>query len=161
MGYTRIHEQPASRDPALAYEERGPGLYTDETAYALDGGEKVAVSVASRRLENGGGVVFQAWARWIEPDGTTKLDADGQEVETTFQHTADAGMVDNLTIPVIAKEMLLAVLGEPATTRELDGEKIPLVAWGNDLRLDVSIRNACRVAKETGPLALSAGSILD
>lgn len=151
MSYIALAPQPGARDPALGPDEVGPGLYPGETALALDSGECVAVSVTPRWLENNAGVAFQAWARWIEADGATKL-IDGQHVETAFTHTGSATEVADRTVAALAKEMLLIVLGETATRITIDdgaggSMEVDLIPLGEQVRLNVSIRRAIACAE--------------
>jgi hypothetical protein len=164
MPYTLMQPQPDLRDKALAYDQRGPGLYEGETAVIVDG-ERVAVSASSHRMQNGGGASLKAWARWIEEDGTTKTDAQGVEVENDFIHNADAVMIDRYGLEKLVKECLLAVLGEPLTLVVLeieDGEdqNVPILGWGDEFLLNVSIRNGIQNAKKAKPVH-NAAKLLD
>lgn len=100
------------------YNLRAPGLYPDETLYEIAGAGLVAVSVETRRQENGGGLAITAWARAIEADGSTRLDDLGTEMETSLSATFDWGAVKLRGQKVLEREVLLAVMGE-------DGEMLP------------------------------------
>jgi hypothetical protein len=151
-----MEPQPEPRDEKLAYGERGPGLYPGETAVIVDG-ERVAVSASSHRLENGGGASLKAWARWIKPDGETKVDHNDFEVENDFIHNVPAVVLDKYGMDKLVKEMLLAVLGEPLTMVDLevaDGEEPqqqPMIPWPDEVLLNVSIRNGITNAKAALP----------
>jgi hypothetical protein len=107
--------QPHLVDP---YDEVGPGLYPDESVYTLDTGEEVAISVKPKWEPNGMGLSLTVWGRWINEDGSTKLDADGQEVEVAYSHGFDAEAAEKYDLSVLMKEMLLLVLGEEAEEEE-------------------------------------------
>ena len=108
------HEMPL-RDKALAYEDVGPGLYEDETVLRLATGELVAVSVERAWLANNAGVVFRAWARLIEDNGTTRRTRDRAEVETVLPYSCTPHELETFGVDALAKEGLLAVLGEAPT----------------------------------------------
>jgi hypothetical protein len=157
MSYELLDPQPELRAEDLAWEKAGPGLYDDgEVALRLDDGTIVAVSVTPRWLENGGGVAFAAYARWIDEDGATHLDPHGQHTETVMTDNVPAPEIERLTLPAIARELLLAVLGEPATL--IDGR--PLLAWSDEVRLNASIRKAISLSLQTGP-KVSAADFLE
>lgn len=101
---------PTLRDP---YNFILPGLYPDETAYQLDTGEEVAISVEKEWQPNGEGICLSAYGRWIEADGSTKMINGTQDVEVSFPFTFDAKTMADFTLPVLMKEMLLVILGEP------------------------------------------------
>lgn len=166
MSYTKLEPQPPLRDPALAYEEPGPGLYDDgEVALRLDSGHYVVVSVTPKALENGAGVAFLAVARWTAKDGTTRLDGHRQHVERQFTDSAPAKRLSEIGkgdlaagIAAFGREMIHALLGEPPTMRTLDGsgESLPLVPWDDEVRMNVDIRIAIAVAAESDPRAPAA-----
>lgn len=160
MAFAIAAEQPPPRAAELAWDDVGPGLYADETALELDDGTIVAVSVEPKWLANGGGVSFTAWARWIEADGTAKLSPHEDWIETTLTHHADPFTVERLGVAGVAKELLLAVLGEPATMRDVDGQAVAELPLSADIRRNVSIRTALRSVADTGPAAIDAGAVL-
>jgi hypothetical protein len=165
MAYELLNPQPGPRDDSLGWDDLGPGLYNDETALVLDSGELIAVSVVPKWMENGSGVAFTGWARWIEADGQTHLCQHGQHVETAFTYHAIAVIVDKYGIPFIAKEMLHMLLGEPLTMVEdvdQDGNPMsyPTLMWSDEVRLNASIRHALKSVSETGPLAINAANLL-
>jgi hypothetical protein len=151
MSYTLLSPQPAQRDSSLADDEIGPGLYPDEAAVELDDGSLVAVSAVAKWQENGAGVILTGCARHIDADGTTHLCPYGAHVETSFSHTAGAGQVAQVGVDAIAKEMMLAMLGEPLTG---------LVQWSPELLTNVSIRAAIAAVASTGPTAINPASLL-
>lgn len=162
--YKLMKSPPPPRDPKLGYEVVGPGLYEGETAVVVNG-EYIAVSASSHRLENGGGASLKAWGRWIEEDGTTKLDRQGKEVEIDFIHTADAVTVDMYGLDKLVKECLLAILGEPPTMRTVpveDGEdmEMPILGWSEGFLLNVNINVAIDNAKKAKPIH-DAAKLLD
>jgi hypothetical protein len=136
-------------------DERPAGLSDGEAAIMLDGGQMVAVSVTSRWLENGAGVAFLASARWIEADGRTLSCPNGQPVRTEATHNADPHTVRVHGVDAIAKELLLAVLGEPQTILERAGEgggfEAPMLMHGDQWRMNASIRHAIDAAAATAP----------
>lgn len=162
MSYTLLDPQPGPRADTLSYDQAGPGLYPDETALLLDDGTLVAVSVTPKWLDNGGGVDFKGYARWIEADGTTKLDAFGQHVEVCLSHAPDAVTVQQFGVPKMAKDVLLTMLGE---TRELvvheeGAEPAVITAWSSDFLANVRIRDHIAIVDHTGPNAIDPTSLL-
>lgn len=139
MPYSLADPQPAPRDAEMEDSDVGPGLYPDETAYLLDTGELVAVSVKSSWLQNGGSVEICAWVRAIDAAGQTVM-CGASELEIEYRHTFDAGSVTRLTVPVIATEVLKAMLGEDPATEIVDGDEVALVPISPDARNDISIR---------------------
>jgi hypothetical protein len=115
------------------------------------------------RLVNGGGVSIKAWARWIEADGTSKIDGFGNDVELDFIHNADAITVDTYGIDALTRECLLAMLGEPLTLRDVpvgEGEeplRMPILGWSDEFLLNVNIKVAIANANVATPLADAAG----
>lgn len=162
MAYTLMTPQPAQRAAELDYDDVGPGLYNDETALALDEDTFVAVSVVPKWLENGGGVAFTGYARWINEDGSTHLSQYDQHIETNLNFTADAPTVQKWGVNAIAKEIILAMLGEEPTlvVHEEGAEERPLINWSSDMKLNVNIRYQIECVEQTGPTAIDAGNIL-
>lgn len=166
--------RPSLKDP---YDIVGPGLYPDESVYTLDTGEDVAISVKPQWSPNGAGVAFLVWGRWINEDGSTKLDIDGQEVEVSYSHGFDAASIEEHGLPLLMREMLLMVLGEdadaekdihvdldtpdpelPAHAGEVkfkrDQAKIKVLHAPVDIRIGASIRHAIKHVKEAGDVKL-------
>lgn len=160
MAFSLLTPQPAKRDASLNYDDIGPGLYEDETALVLDDGSLVAVSVVPMWLANGAGVAFTGYARLMNADGSTMQCAFGNHVETNLNHSADALTVQSLGVETIAREIMLAMLGEEPTLRDVDGEQHPLIGWGEEFRANVSIRAAKNAVATTGPLAINPANIL-
>jgi hypothetical protein len=136
-------------------KERPEGLAAGEAAVVLAGGETAAVSVSSRWLENGGGVAFVAGARWIDPDGVTRLCPNGQQIRVEATHSADPHSVREFGVDAISRELLLAVLGEDPTLIERMGEggafEAPMLMHGEEWRMNASIRHAIDTASATAP----------
>lgn len=160
MSYTKLAEQPGPRAGDLEGTDLGPGLFPNETALRLETGHYVAVSVATRWLEGGHGVAFTACARWITGEGETRTGPEGQHVKVEFSHHAAAETVPEVyTVEQIARELLLAVLGEPPTMVDLsvaEGEapqQQPLIPLSEQVRAAASIRNAITAATATAAAA--------
>jgi hypothetical protein len=151
--------RPSLVDP---YDEVGPGLYPDESVYTLDTGEDVAISVKPQWAPNGAGVTLYVWGRWINEDGSTKLDVDGQEVEVAYTHGFNTAAIEEHGLSLLMKEMLLLVLGEEAEaelevpTDKDTPDKIKVLHAPQDVRLGASIRHAIKHVKEAGDLKLPA-----
>jgi len=148
---------PLGNDP---YYQIAPGLYPDETLYEIDGAGTVAVSVETRRLENGGGLAITGWARAVEDDGQTLLDGHGSELETCLPCSFDWGAVAARTQSVLEREVLLAVMGEPGGSlpadQALELPERPILECD---RASASIVNAVSAAANAGsgdPAALLA-----
>lgn len=158
MMYTILKKQLPLRDTTLDYDTVAPGLYEGETAVQLDTGERVAVAVSSRWLQNGAGVSFKGWGRQITEDGSTMIGPEGQEIATQFVHSESPVTVDKFGLDAISKETLMAILGEMPTIVEWpsapgeDVVKMPMVNWSEELKLNVNIRVAIAHAKQTNPL---------
>lgn len=118
-----------------------------EIAVELDTGDIVAVACIRKRVD--AGVCYHATARAIEADGTARLYPNGAPLEIAMKHGVSVERVETLTDDAIARECLLAVLGEP-----LQG----LFAW-SDVNLSAwSIRVSIAAAAVSG--AADAGSVL-
>lgn len=161
MSYTLLNPQPGPRDAELDWNDAGPGLYPDESALTLEDGTLVAVSVVPKWLENGAGVAFTGWARWMNEDGSTRLCEHGQHIESSVSYTASAPQVAELGVPAIAKELLLVLLGEPLTQQTLDDDTdMDLIPWSPEFNLNASIRHAITAVEHTGPVAINPANIL-
>ena len=151
MGYKLLDPQPGVREPyvagapgdqptGLAWDERGPGLYPNERAFVLASGAFVAVSVEPTRLENNAGVVLWGNARWIERDGTTRLDGAGKHVETDHRHTVGADLLAAHPLDTFSRELLLLMLGElPALPDDEEAEPETVLLWSDQARAEASI----------------------
>jgi hypothetical protein len=166
VGFIKLDPQPEPRASGLDYDTRAPGLYPDETALKLSEGFLVAVSVVPKRMDNGGGVAFTAWARWIHGDGTVRLDRHGNEVELCVTRTADGAMIERFGLAGFARDLVLMMLGEePSLMIDVDVgegavEPRPLVDVHREIRFSASIRQAIGAAKAAAPF-LDAGELLE
>lgn len=108
-------------DPLIPYDFIAPGLYPDETVFQLDSGEEIALSVSTARKPSGAGMDFIGWARVINGDGSTLLDAAGEEMEVEFRHTVTMPAFELLDEPGspaearISREIMLLMLGGEPT----------------------------------------------
>ncbi|THD35719.1 MAG: hypothetical protein E7773_10250 [Sphingomonas sp.] len=148
---------------AFTVSEQRAGLASNETLVDLDDGHCIAVAVEPSWLANGSGVAIRASARWVDSDGQTHTCPAGQHVELTFSHTADAASVERHGLAALSKEVLLLVLGEAPTLVDHDNEdgtthSAPIIAFGDDVRLNASVRRAIAVVGAVG--TINAGSVL-
>lgn len=105
-----------------------------EQVVELDTGELVAARCVRQVV--GAVVHYHATARVIDEAGEPVRDAAGQPVARELRHQArGAASVDAITEACIS-----AVLGEPQD----------VVPWGDDLLIDVSIREAIALAPLAG-----------
>jgi hypothetical protein len=175
MSFVKATSQPPLRDPEWSipgtpqYEELAPGLYPDEVAVKLDDGTLVAISVAEEWMENNSGVHLQSWARWIKPDGETQTSPDGKQIESRCSASIGPAQLQINSIDEFRKEMLLAVLGEPPTLRDVpvdpnaiavskpedptfqhlpQNDKIPILPISEEGRLNSSIRHVVETIKQ-------------
>jgi len=163
MAFEKMDPQPAPRaEEDLApdrYDARAPGLYPGETAYRLDGGDLVAVSVDQLRAENGAGTAFHGCARWIDEDGTTHICQRGLHVEASATANPLAIEIAAHGTGAFARDVALILLGEaPQTLKAVpDGEggtaPHPILALDAEAAANASIVNAIAAAKETAPQA--------
>lgn len=192
MGFTKMNPQPGPRDEELLdrepvrdeqgkiiadapYDTAAPGLYPNEIAVELDTGEFIAVEVETPWLGNNMGIELHAFARLIEPDGTTKLTPKGQHVEVEIRHNVESPKVERFGREALAKEMLLLVLGEPLTVVEYVNPPIaeedkpigwtetfeaPMIPWSPEFCLNASIRSAL-AASASDADELDPGALLD
>jgi hypothetical protein len=146
MGYKVASKQPPKRDPKLHYDDVAPGLYDDDEVLVELGTLTATVSYTTEWLENGAGVSIKGVARWCKADGTTILTEDGQHVESYAQYTVNPVLVRDHGVEALAKEVLLALMGEPP---QLKVEQGPIVAFSEEARLNMSIRNAADTVQKT------------
>ncbi len=106
-------------------------VHAGEQAVELDDGNLVAVSCTQSTTS--GRVQYAARARAIDAAGVALTDAAGQPIERQLSHS-DANAT---RASAVAKDCLLAVMGEPPET----------VEWGAQYLLDVSIRQAIALAQ--------------
>lgn len=131
----------------MSYIKReGIPVEAGEIAVELDTGELVAVGCGRSRVDSG--VEFHARARVIVETGASVRDANGKPIVTEFRHAAPVGIVDATGADVIARDCMLAVMGEP----------VEVVSWGNALLAGVSIRVSLAAAQISGPV--DAGGVL-
>lgn len=110
MSYTKMTTQPAARAPDA--QGIAPGLYPGEIAVTLDDtGAAVAVYVEGSPTDNNAGIDYYASARAINADGSTIVHSNVQIV-TEMHYNADHGSVSVIGADVLAKNCILAVLGE-------------------------------------------------
>lgn len=130
MTYTKRSDIPAQ-----------PG----EQVVELDTGALVATSCTIARIDTG--MSFRAVARAVDAEGQPILDTQGRAVRTELTHTAPASIVDTEGADNIARDCLLAVLGEPVTR-----------PWADVLLASVSIRVSLSAALIAG--TVDAGAVL-
>lgn len=163
LGFCELSPQPQQRDSGLAIGDVAPGIFPGETAVQLDDGSLVAVAVDTSWLANGGGVAIRATARCIAADGSSLACPHGQQLVTAHTYSADAGLVALYGAPALAREVLLLVLGEAPTIVEKgppgDVHAEPMIAWGDDVRLNASIRHALACAAAV-PAASDSSALL-
>ena len=128
MGYEKIDGVPS--EPS-------------EQVVKLDSGDLVAVSCNLERVASG--VSFHAKARAINEDGSQVTDSKGEPVVTQFIHSAPISIVDAQGSTVIAKDCMMAVLGEPTVT-----------PWADVLLSSASIRVSLAAAPISGPVDAGA-----
>lgn len=119
----------------------------DETVVQLDTGALAAVSCTRKRVD--AGVAYHAIARAISASGLPVLLPDGRPVRTEHKHTVTAGRMEELGDDAIARECLLAVLGEPITG---------LFPWPDVVLTGISLRISVQAAAVSG--AADADAIL-
>ena len=141
-----------------------PGLQPDETAVTLDTGAVVAVCAQVDR-NHGNTVAVTAHARQIDATGATVVDANGHPIQSDASHQFQPEIVAAYTLPVLTKEMLRLVLGEPPTLF-VEPTMLPTATSPPTLTpLDPgvlsawSIRNAIASAAHAGPVT-DAGALL-
>jgi hypothetical protein len=115
----------------------------NETVVELETGALVATGCIRDRVPTG--VAFRAWARAIDATGKAIDDSQGRAVETAFTHVAAPSIVDTEGADAIARDCLLAVLGESVTR-----------PWAEVLLSSASIRVSMLAAQITGPADASS-----
>ena len=128
----------------MAYD-KVDGVPSDsiEQVVRLDTGELVAVSCNLDRVASG--VSFHAKARAIKQDGSPVIDSKGDPVETQFIHSAPIAIVESQGSTAIAKDCMMAVLGEATVT-----------PWADVLLSSASIRVSLAAAPISGPVDAGA-----
>jgi hypothetical protein len=139
----------------MGWHEEGPGLYHDEIAIELDDGTQVAVSVERHWQENGSGIAFHGYARWIDKDGSTKKAPNGASVEASISFHADAITLTKFSEDDIATEIARVMIGEdPQLHRDVPQEdgtttQHPVVDLAEQVRLNASIRHQVKAVNAT------------
>lgn len=145
MSYTKVSPQPPLRDPNSS-DVAASGLYPCEVAVQLDSGEYVAVYVERTWQENNGGLTYYTSARLTNADGSTMLCVENKEIVVEFRHNSSQAEIAAFGADVLAKEHVLAALGEPLTQVPVPGgttgETMPMIPWDTTFLANVSIRHA-------------------
>ena len=116
----------------------------NETVVRLDTGDYVAVSC--EREHSGGSMRFYANARVIDEQGNTIANAMGSPLKSALSYSVDIPVVEAQGADVIARDCLLAVLGEP------------VARWDAQWLASASIRSHLIAAPSVG--AVDAGDLL-
>lgn len=109
-----------------------------ETVVELDTGDLVAVACARKRISVG--LCYHATARAIDEAAAPILDTQGHAIASEFKLAVPMEKVEEHTDPVITREMLFAVLGEPVT----------VFPWPDSALAEVSIRVSLAAAIYSG-----------
>ena len=136
MAYTKLNNIPLDGGESIAAQ--------------IEHGKIVAVAVIPERDEHTNRTVYVGWARVIDTDGVSVLDAHGQPIISRVRHSVPPEVVTSVGQLALHKEVALGLLGEPATL--VAGE--PLISWPAQMRADISIRNAIACANSTGVVPL-------
>ena len=138
MAYTKLNNIPLDGGESIAAQ--------------IEHGKIVAVAVIPERDEHTNRTVYVGWARVIDTDGVSVLDAHGQPIISRVRHSVppEVVRVTGFRPNSRLKEVALGLLGEPATL--VAGE--PLISWPAQMRADISIRNAIACANSTGVVPL-------
>lgn len=128
------------------------GLEEGETAFRLDDGTLVAVAVHTEWISNGEGMVGVVRSRWIDAAGATQTCAHDQPVIRETSHTFSNSFVDRHGADLLAKQLVLAALGEPVDEIEITNPDkttftAPILKLGGEDRAQASIRAAAKLAK--------------
>lgn len=154
MSYTKMTTQPALRDPSAT--GIAPGLYPDEVAVTLDDtGDAVAVFVEGTPTDNNAGIAYYASARAINADGSTILHGSVQIV-TEMTHNADHGTVDSIGADVLAKNCVLAVLGEAIQPIPNTDPPQPVIAADATTLANWSIRTMLSASSNASAITTAA-----
>lgn len=131
----------------MTYAKRND-IPTPDGDIAVELGSGSLISVRCDRKRVDAGVCYHATARAIDAAGLPVCDAQGRPIATEFKHSVPMQRVDELGDDAIARECLLAVMGEPVT----------LFNWPASVLSAVSIRISMAAAPITG--AADAGAVL-
>ncbi len=132
----------------------------NETALNVDSSTIIAVSVVPKWLDNGAGMSFSGTCRLIDDAGNTQIDGHGQEITTALNHSSDHNEVDTLGVDTIAQQISFALIGQPLTTRVVDGETVPLIPFSDDALANANIQKAKTVAAMSNPNTINIGDVL-
>lgn len=145
MSYTKLATQPQNLALPITLDDVTETVAA--TAVQLDSGDYVAVAAKTVVQANTGNPVITAVARAINSDGTDRLDAIGQLMQSQFTHAATQ---DDITacgsIPDTQKRVLLAVLGEDTSPLWQDPSSAIMLR-------NASIRTNIDSAAHAGPVA--------
>lgn len=119
----------------------------EETVVELDSGALAAVSCVRKRVD--AGVSYHAKARAIHENGEPRTLPDGRPIVTEIKHSVTASRMGELGDDAIARECLLAVLGEPVAG---------LFGWPDVVLTGISLRISLQAADVAGPA--DAGALL-
>jgi hypothetical protein len=168
-GYSKLTKQPPPREPAMLdrraadgaeapYDQVAPGLYPDETAFELDDGSHVAISVETYWQPNGAGVAFHAYARWIDADGSSHTapaepGKDGQ-VEAAFTTSVTVDQAKKYGVDSLATDAARILLGEDPK-EQIDVEvakgdppqRVPVLNVSDEVLANARIRDQIKLAK--------------
>ncbi len=152
MAISIITDTIPLRDPDLKWDELGPGRYPNEVIVSITSGEKIAVSVDPKWLENGAGVSLEGNARWVDDTGQTKLDPNGAHVESNLMVTVTMGDVKQFNLKPLAKDVAVVLIGEgPRLMRPADiinGVLArPVIDVDQNILNGASIKNAADLVK--------------
>lgn len=131
----------------MSYEKiSGATTKPHEAAVQLDAGDLVAVSC--EREHSGGTMRFYAHARVIDEDGNTIANAMGAPLRSSLSYVVDMPIVETEGADSIARDCLLAVLGEP----------VDRLGWSAQWLASASIRSHLIAAPSVG--AVDAGLLI-
>lgn len=114
----------------------------NEQVLSLDDGSLVSVSCSLER--NGSSVVFYTVARVVNDDGSVMHDPLGNDIVSSFYHTVPSSSVDNESSVRIAKDCIMAVIGEKTET-----------PWDIEFLKSVNIKSLINASKIIGPIDIS------
>lgn len=117
-----------------------------ETVVRLETGDLVAVSCD--REHSGGTMRFFANARAINEDGETIANAIGGQLKASLSYAVDMQVVESEGAEIIARDCLLAVIGEPVDRQ----------GWSAQWLSSASIRSHLVAAQSVG--SVNAGDLL-
>lgn len=109
-----------------------------ETVVELETGDLVAVACSRKRISVG--LCYHATARAIDESSGPILDPQGRAIASEFKLALPMEKVEEHTDPVITREMLFAVLGEP----------VSVFPWPDSALAEVSIRVSLAAAAYSG-----------